>query len=93
MTLLKVCDRLKPGSVDWSIEENVHTPQKHWDHALEIVSIILESAQSKSFKLNEQMLMRLTIALDRYRYYNWLGSENREDILEWVATRVHLPED
>jgi len=93
ITLLKVCDHLKPGSVDWSIEQSVDTPQKHWDHALLIVSNILESAEGKSFKLNEQMLMRLTLALDRYRYYNWLGSENREDILEWVATRVHLPEE
>jgi len=38
------------------------------------------------------MLLRLTISLDRYRYYNWLGLEHREDILEWCAARVHLPD-
>lgn len=92
VTLLKVCDRITPGSVDWSKGEDSNM-QKNWDLALATVNNILDSAQAKSFKLNEQMLMRLTIALDRYRYYNWLGLDRRGEILEWVADRVHLAEE
>lgn len=96
IVILKVCDKIKPGSVDWKkvCKKNKMGPFDHkfncdlaFEAAGSIIGKTVGIAGTDIHKSNKQAVLAIVWRLCRFHYLEILGSKEEKDILEWANSR------